>query len=123
MTVQTANAFMPLFRSWLETSNLANQVGGQALSSSAENLLVELDLAPMEAAEETLLDHALRTAVEAICMIEIIRQSLSDAGRSDGRDRRALDAIQSWLAGTTAGDATERRDEVDQLLESVRNRG
>ena len=50
MNIQTAPAFMPLFRSWLETANLAKQVGSSTLSASGENLLVELDLAPMEAA-------------------------------------------------------------------------
>jgi hypothetical protein len=121
MNTQTSNSFMPLFRAWLETANLAKQVGSQGLSTSGENLLVELDLAPMEAAETTLLDHAPKTAVEAVCMIEIIRQNLSDAGRSDGRDMRALDAIQSWLAGA-ALDASDHRDEVEQLLTSVSNR-
>jgi len=121
MNTQTPHNFMPLFRSWLETANLANQVGSQALSISGENLLVELDLAPMEAAESTLLDHAPQTAVEAVCMIEIIRQSLSDAGRSDGRDMRALNAIQSWLADA-ALDASDHRDEVEQLLKSASNR-
>ena len=94
MHTQAPQAFLPLFRSWLETANLAKQVGSPSLSASGENLLVELDLAPMEAAEATLLDHAPTSAVEAVCMIEIIRQSLSDAGRSDGRDMRALDAIR-----------------------------
>ena len=122
MNSQTATAFMPLFRSWLETANLAQQVGSQSLSASGENLLVELDLAPMEAAETTLLDHAPSTAVEAVCMIEIIRQSLADAGRSDGRDMRALAAIQSWLAGTALDAPSDRRDEVEQLLKSVSNR-
>ena len=123
MNIQTSNAFMPLFRSWLETTNLAKQVGSQALSASGENLLVELDLAPMEEAETTLLDHAPKTAVEAVCMIEIIRQSLSDAGRSDGRDMRALEAIQSWLAATALDAPSGGRDEVEQLLKSVSNRG
>lgn len=122
MNTQTHTAFMPLFRSWLETANLAQQVGSQSLSASGENLLVELDLAPMEAAETTLLDHAPSTAVEAVCMIEIIRQSLADAGRSDGRDMRALAAIQSWLAGTALDATSDRRDEVEQLLKSVSNR-
>lgn len=122
MNSQTANAFMPLFRSWLETANLAQQVGSQSLSASGENLLVELDLAPMEAAETTLLDHAPSTAVEAVCMIEIIRQGLADAGRSDGRDMRALAAIQSWLAATALDAPSDRRDEVERLLKSVSNR-
>ena len=76
--------------------------------------------APMEAAETTLLDHAPSTAVEAVCMIEIIRQGLADAGRSDGRDMRALAAIQSWLAGTALEASPDRRDEVEQLLKSVK---
>lgn len=121
MTTQTAGGFMPLFRSWLETADLANQVGSQSLSASGSNMLVELDLAPMEAAETTLLDHAPTSAAEAVCMIEIIRQSLSDAGRSDGRDLRALDAIQSWLAGA-ALDGGDHRDGVEQLLKSASNR-
>ena len=122
MNTQAATAFMPLFRSWLETANLAQQVGSQSLSASGENLLVELDLAPMEAAETTLLDHAPSTAIEAVCLFEIIRQSLADAGRSDGRDMRALNAIQSWLAGTELDAPSDRRDEVEQLLKSVSNR-
>lgn len=122
MNTQATTAFMPLFRSWLETANLAHQVGSQSLSASGENLLVELDLAPMEAAETTLLDHAPSTAVEAVCMIEIIRQSLVDAGRSDGRDMRALEAIQSWLAGTALEASSDRRYDVEQLLKSVSNR-
>lgn len=121
MNTQTTPAFMSLFRSWLETANLAKQVGSSSLSASGENLLVELDLAPMEAAETTLLNHAPTSAVEAVCMIEIIRQSLSDAGRSDGRDARALDAIQSWLAGA-ALEGADHRDEVEQLLKSASNR-
>ena len=68
-------------------------------------------------------EHAVDQAmIEAVCMIEIIRQGLADAGRSDGRDMRALAAIQSWLAATALDAPSDRRDEVEQLLKSVSNR-
>lgn len=66
----------------------------------------------MVEAEAQLLSHAPANATEAACLLEIVRQNIADAGRSDSLDIRALEAVQSWLAdlavGGGAGPAMER---------------
>ena len=113
MTAKSLANFMPLFRSWFETAHIAEKLGVSSLASSGDNLLLaELDLGPMVEVEARLLNHAPSSALEAACMLEIVRQNIADSGRSDSLDARALEAVQSWLAdlavGGEAGPAMER---------------
>lgn len=96
---------MPLFRSWFQTANIADRLGVSGLASDDANLLAELDLGPMVEAEARLLSHAPSSAAEAACLLEIVRQNIGDAGRSDSLDTRALEAVQSWLADLAVGGA------------------
>ncbi len=107
---------MPLFRSWFETAALADKVGATGLTASGDNLLAELDLGPMVDAEARLLNHAPSSATEAACLLEIVRQNIADAGRSDSLDLHALEAVQTWLAGLTIGDGAGRA--VERLLQA-----
>lgn len=111
MNTQPLKSFLPLFRSWFDTAALADKVGAAGLSDSEENLLADLDLGPMVEAEASLLNHAPSSAVEAACLLEVVRQNIADAGRSDGLDLRAIAAVQKWLAastGVTGGQPVER---------------
>lgn len=103
MNAQSLANFMPLFRSWFETAHIADKLGVSSLASSGENLLAELDLGPMVEAEARLLNHAPSSATEAACLLEIVRQNIADAGRSDSLDTQALEAVQSWLADLAVG--------------------
>jgi hypothetical protein len=103
VNAQSLANFLPLFRSWWETAHLADKLGGSSLASSGDNLLAELDLGPMVEAEARLLSHAPSSATEAACLLEIVRQNIADAGRSDSLDTQALEAVQSWLADITVG--------------------
>ena len=114
MITQPAKSFLPLFRSWFDTATLADKVGGVGLEGSTQNLLAELDLGPMVEAETSLLNHAPSSAVEAVCLLEVVRQNMADAGRSDGLDVRAILAVQQWLANGSAGSAGN--DAVERLL-------
>ena len=112
MNTQPLKAFLPLFRSWFDTASLADKVGVAGLEGSPQNLLAELDLGPMVEAETSLLNHAPSNAVEAACLLEVVRQNIADAGRSDGLDLRAIAAVQQWLAdaptGATGAQSVER---------------
>lgn len=112
MNAQALTNFMPLFRSWFETSAMADRVGATGLSGSSDNLLAELDLGPMVSAEAQLLNHIPASATEAACLLEIIRQNIADSGRSDSLDLHALTAVQAWLTdlavGAGSGQAVER---------------
>jgi hypothetical protein len=108
---------MPLFRSWFETAHIADTVGVSSLASSGDNLLAELDLGPMVEAEARLLSHAPSSATEAACLLEIVRQNIADAGRSDSLDIRALEAVQSWLADLTVGGGGGGGAAIDRLLQ------
>lgn len=112
MNVQTLTGFLPLFRSWFDTASMANKLGAAGLAGSPDNILAELDLGPMVEAETSLLNHAPSNAVEAACLLEVVRQNMADAGRSDGLDLRAIAAVQQWLAdasiGVTGGQPIER---------------
>lgn len=103
MTASTAPAFMPLFRSWFETARVADSLGSSGVAASDDNLLAELDLVPMVEAETRLLKHTPSSATEAACLLEIVRQNIADAGRSDSLDARALEAVQIWLADFAVG--------------------
>ncbi|OGN50211.1 MAG: hypothetical protein A2352_02050 [Caulobacterales bacterium RIFOXYB1_FULL_67_16] len=103
MNAQSLANFMPLFRSWFKTADVADRLGVSGLASDEANLLAELDLGPMVDAETRLLSHAPSSAAEAACLLEIVRQNITDAGRSDSLDMRALEAVQSWLADLAVG--------------------
>jgi len=109
---QSLKGFLPLFRSWFDTTILADKIGAAGLAASEDNLLAEFDLGPMVEAETSLLNHAPSNAIEAACLLEVVRQNIADAGRSDGLDLRAISAVQAWLAevGTdlTGGQPIER---------------
>ncbi|WP_312404493.1 hypothetical protein [Brevundimonas sp.] len=47
-------------------------------------------------------------------MLEVVRQNMVDAGRSDGLDLRALTAVQRWLADHSTGEADDQP--VERLL-------
>lgn len=112
MNAQSLKGFVPLFRSWFDTSLLADKIGAAALEDSDDNLLAEFDLGPMVEAETSLLNHAPSNATEAALLLEVVRQNIADAGRSDGLDIRAITAVQTWLAdvatGLTGGQPVER---------------
>ena len=111
MITEPIKGFLPLFRSWFDTAAMAEKVG---VSGSPENLLAELDLGPMVEAEPRLLNHTPVSAAEAACMLEVVRQNMVDAGRSDGLDLRALTAVQRWLADHSTGAADDQP--VERLL-------
>lgn len=103
MNTQPLKTFMPLFRSWFDTTRLADKLGGAGLSGSEDKLLADLDLGPMVEAETSLLNHQPANAAEAACLLEVVRQNIADAGRSDGLDLRAIVAVQTWLADASVG--------------------
>lgn len=108
--------FMPLFRSWFATARIADSVGAAGLAGAEDNLLVDLDLGPMVEAETRLLNHRPSSAAEAACLLEIVRQNIADAGRTDSLDARALEAVQTWLADLTIGDGQGAA--VERLLQA-----
>lgn len=114
MNTQSVRAFLPLFRSWFDTASLADKIGAAGLEGSSDNILAELDLGPMVEAETTLLNHAPSSAVEAACLLEVVRQNMADAGRSDGLDIRAIAAVQQWLADASTDISGDRS--VESLL-------
>ena len=116
MNGQSLANFMPLFRSWFETAHVADRLGASGLVASGDNLLAELDLGPMVEAETRLLNHTPSTATEAACLLEIVRQNIADAGRSDSLDARALEAVQTWLADLTVGGGAGQA--VERLLQA-----
>jgi len=121
MTTEAQPDFLPLFRAWFDTANLAQTAGAQALAASDGNLLVDFDLSAMVEAETTLLAHTPSSATEAACLLEIVRQNIADSGRSDGMDVRALGAVQSWLAAQIA--SAPALNGVERLLSEARARG
>jgi hypothetical protein len=112
VNAQSLKAFLPLFRSWFDSTVLADKIGAAALAESDDNLLADFDLEPMVQAETSLLNHAPSNALEAACLLEVVRQNMADAGRSDGLDLRAITAVQTWLADIatdlTGGQPIER---------------
>ncbi|WP_404416790.1 hypothetical protein [Brevundimonas vesicularis] len=114
MNTQSTGDFLPLFRSWFDTASLADTIGAAGLEGSSDNILAELDLGPMVDAETSLLNHAPSSAVEAACLLEVVRQNMADAGRSDGLDIRAITAVQQWLANASTDSTGDRS--VESLL-------
>lgn len=121
MIAQAQNTFMPLFRAWLSTTEIAEQLYRAELAGSQDNLLATIDLSSMEAAENALLTHAPTTATEAACLLEVVRQNLGDAGRSDGLDVQALKAVQGWLAQLALGEAEDDAPVVRMLRQASRH--
>ncbi|WP_307365714.1 hypothetical protein [Brevundimonas sp. SORGH_AS_0993] len=119
---QAQNTFMPLFRAWLSTTDIAEQLYRAELAGSQDNLLATVDLAPMDEAETTLLGHMPTNPAEAACLLEVVRQNLADAGRSDGLDVQALQAVQGWLAKLALGEAEDDAP-VARLLRQASKRG
>lgn len=113
---------MPLFRAWLTTNDIAEQLNRVELADSQDNLLANFDLAPMDEAEGILLAHTPTSPTEAACLLEVVRQNIMDAGRSDGLDIQALEAIQGWLAKLALGEAEDDAP-VARLLRQASRRG
>ena len=118
MIAQAQNTFMPLFRAWLTTNDIAEQLHRAELADSQDNLLANLDLAPMDEAESALLSHTPTSLTEAACLLEVVRQNMADAGRSDGLDVQALEAIQGWLAKLALSEAGEAAPVVRLLRQA-----
>lgn len=113
MTNKLDVEFMPLFRSWFATSTLAHQMSSRASTEAQDAVLMDIDLTPMVDAETVLLTHKPDSFDEAVCLLEVIRQNLTDAGRSDGLEVRAISTLQEWLANKTAASPNPL---VEQLL-------
>lgn len=114
MIAEFKQGFMPLFRAWFDAAVLAEKVG---VAGSPDNLL-EMDLGPMVESEPRLLTHTPANAGEAACMLEVVRQNMVDAGRSDGLDLRALTAVQTWLVEQSGGEGGDQA--IERLLGQTR---